>query len=141
VIILDTNVVSELMKPAPQTNVVKWLEEQPVLSLFTTFITEAEIFYGLALLPEGARKNALHQAIAGMFEEDFAGRVLPFDGPCAQVYARIAAGRRQLGRPISQFDALIAAIAQSRGAAVATRNSNDFEDCGIQVINPWNHQR
>lgn len=136
-IILDTNVLSELMKPTPQVHVVEWLARQPVSSLFTSFITEAEILYGLALLPEGARKNALQQAITGMFEEDFAGRILSFDGPSAQAYARIAAGRRQLGRPISQFDALIAAIALSRGAAVATRNSNDFEGCGIKVINPW----
>ena len=109
-----------------------------VIELFTTFVTVAEIRYGLALLSEGARKNALRQAIEGMFEEDFSGRILPFDGSAARVYAGIAAGRRQLGRPVSQFDALIAAIARSRAAAVATRNSNDFEDCGIQVINPWN---
>ncbi len=136
-IILDTNVLSELMKPDPLACVSHWVASQPVTSLFTTFVTEAEILYGLALLPDGARKAALTSAIEGMFEEDLAQRVLPFDGPAAHAYAKIAAHRRQLGQPISQFDALIAAIARSRGAIVATRNHRDFDNCGIQIINPW----
>ena len=105
-----------------------------VIELFTTFVTVAEIRYGLALLSEGARKNALKQAIEGMFEEDFSGRILPFDGSAARVYAGIAAGCRQPGRPVSQFDALIAAIARSRAAAVATRNSRGRRYPGYQSV-------
>jgi hypothetical protein len=137
VIVLDTNVLSELMKPAPDTRVVAWVALQPTSSLFTTFVSEAELRYGVALMPDGARKHALGEAVAGMFEEDFAGRVLPFDGPAAKAYAGIAADRRRLGRPISQFDALVASTARSRGAAVATRNRADFEHCGIAIVDPW----
>jgi len=88
-------------------------------------------------LPDGVRKTALQRSIKGLFEEDLAQRVLPFDGPATHAYAAIAAHRRQRGRPISQFDALIAAITRSRGATLATRNQRDFDNCGIAVINPW----
>jgi len=136
-IILDTNVLSELMKANPSTNVMGWTAAQPPSSLFTTTITQAEILYGLELLPDGVRREALADAVAGMFDKDFSGRVLSFDGPAAQAYAVIAAERRQAGRPIAQFDAQIAAITRSRGAAVATRNASDFKGCGIHVVNPW----
>jgi len=137
VIVLDTNVLSELMKPAPDGRVVAWVNAQSESSLFTTFVSEAEIRFGVALLPDGARKESLRQAVTGLFGQDLCGRVLPFDGSAARAYADIAANRRRLGRPISQFDALIAAIARSRGAAVATRNSDDFDDFGLTVIDPW----
>ena len=136
-ILLDTNVLSELMKANPSTNVMDWTSAQPPSSLFTTTITQAEILYGLELLPEGVRREALADAVASMFDEDFSGRVLSFDGSAAHAYAVIAAERRQRGRPIAQFDAQIAAIARSRGAAVATSNASGFKGCGIQVVNPW----
>lgn len=136
-IVLDTNVLSELMRPAPEARVVDWVASQPAASLYTTTITQAEVLYGLSLLPEGHRKLALETAVAGMFEEDFAGRILPFDGAAAQTYAVVAVARRRAGRPIAQFDAQIAAICRSRDAAIATRNGPDFTECGIAVLNPW----
>ncbi|NKB66160.1 MAG: PIN domain-containing protein [Candidatus Latescibacteria bacterium] len=136
-IVLDTNVLSELMRKSPNEPVVQWMDTQPDPSLFTTTVTQAEILYGVSLLPTGKRKQALAAAVDAMFEEDFKGRVLPFDGPAAAAYAGICADRVHLGRPISQFDAQIAAIACSRGAALATRNTPDFDACGIHVIDPW----
>jgi len=136
-IILDTNVLSELIKPAPDQNVVHWIGLKPVASLFTSTITKAEIFYGVALMPDNDRKKLLQATVTKMFDELFAGRVLPFDNEAAINYARIASDRRRTGRPISQFDAQIAAITRSREAKLATRNVSDFEGCGIAVINPW----
>jgi len=136
-IILDTNVLSELMRPSPSDDVVAWLSGQPQQSLFTTTVTEAEIRYGLALLPSGARRDALESAAEGLFAEDLAGRVLPFDRSAAAAYALIAADRRAAGRPIAQLDAQIAAIARSRRAGVATRNVTDFSGCGVHVLDPW----
>ena len=136
-IVLDTNVLSELMKQNSEPRVLGSVAAQPAASLFTSTITQAEILYGLALLPEGRRKSQLEGAVAGIFEEDFAGRVLPFDGAAAHAYAAVAAERRHAGQPISQFDAQIAAICRSRGAALATRNVADFAGCGIEVVDPW----
>ena len=135
--ILDTNVLSELVKPAPDPNVVNWIGQKPVASLFTSTITQAEIFYGVALIPDSDRKKLLLETVTKMFAELFAGRTLPFDTEAAINYARIASDRRRTGRPISQFDAQIAAITRSREAKLATRNVSDFEGCGIAVINPW----
>jgi len=137
VIVLDTNVLSELMRPAPSERVVRWVAAQPATSLYTTSITQAEILHGIMLLPSGRRRNALQTAAEAMFSEDFGGRVLPFGSDATHPYARIAAARRRGGRPISHFDAQIAAIARSAGAEIATRNVADYEACGIQVINPW----
>jgi predicted nucleic acid-binding protein len=137
VIILDTNVLSELLVSSPSPAVIDWLAEQGPASVFTTSITEAEILYGLRLLPEGRRRRELEAAISPIFSEDLAGRVLPFDREAADVYATIATRRRAAGRPISQFDAQIAAIALSRGASLATRNEADFENIGLAVVNPW----
>lgn len=136
-ILLDTNVLSELMRSAPETAVEQWLAGQPDASLFILAITEAELRYGAALLPNGKRRVALIAEIEGMLEEDFGGRVLPFDRLAAQAFAAIAADRRGADRPISQADAQIAAIAHSRGASLATRNVSDFDGCGVEVINPW----
>jgi hypothetical protein len=125
-IILDTNVLSELMKPKPDPTVVAWLGDQPATSLYTTSITQAEILYGLMLLPRSRRRTALEAAATSMFAEDFAERILGFGRDAAPGYAQIASGRRRTGRPISHFDAQIAAIARFMGAAIATRNTADW---------------
>lgn len=136
-IILDTNVVSELMRPSPSASVVRWVTLQPDASLCTTAITEAEILHGIMLMPPGKRRDRIQVAAEAMFSEDFARRVLPFGSDAARVYAPIAAVRRRAGRPISHFDAQIAAIGLSVRAAIATRNTADFEDCGVRLVNPW----
>jgi predicted nucleic acid-binding protein len=137
VIVLDTNVLSELMKATPADSVMRWVALQPATSLYTTSITQAEILHGVMLLSAGKRRNAFEAATQSMFNEDFAGRILPFGSDAAAAYARIAAARRRAGHPISHFDAQIAAIAHSAGAAVSTRNVSDFDGCGVKVINPW----
>jgi predicted nucleic acid-binding protein len=137
VILLDTNVVSELMKSAPAEAVVGWTAAQPVSSLYTTSITQAEVFHGILLLPSGKRRRAIEAAAQAMFSEEFEGRILAFGSEAALPYARIAADRRRAGRPISGFDAQIAAIARTVGAVIATRNVADFAECGVEVVNPW----
>ncbi len=136
-IILDTNVLSELMRPKPSPAVVAWVAEQSGPELCTTVVTEAEIFYGIELLAKGKRRNSLLEAAEAMFTEDLAGRVFSFESDAARMFSRIAAQRRALGRPISHADAQIAAIAQVRKAKLATRNADDFRDCGIDVVDPW----
>ncbi|HKY38694.1 MAG TPA: type II toxin-antitoxin system VapC family toxin [Polyangiaceae bacterium] len=136
-IVVDTNVLSELMRPKPAPSVVEWVGEQAATSLYTTTITQAEVLYGILLLPAGKRRTELLGAAEAMFREDFGARVLPFGTEAAALYARIAADRRRAGRPISHFDAQISAIARACGARVATRNVADFENCGVQLLNPW----
>ena len=136
-IILDTNVLSELLRPEPAEQVERWLAAQDGATVYFTTVGEAELRHGVALLPAGKRRNALSTAIEGLLEEDFRDRILPFDRPAARAYATIAAERRAAGRPISQFDCQIAAIARARGATVATRNSSDYQGCGIELIDPW----
>jgi predicted nucleic acid-binding protein len=138
VIVLDTNVLSETIRPVPDSGVMRWLEAEPPGSLFATAVTEAELLYGARLLPAGRRRQALEHALRQLFVEDFAGRMLSFDSAAADAFATIAAGRRRLGRPIATFDAQIAAIARAHGATVATRNVGDFEACGVRIVNPWN---
>jgi toxin FitB len=137
-IILDTNVLSELMRPKPSPRVAAWVAEQPATELFTTSITEAEIFSGIELLTKGKRREGLLAAAEAMFAEDLAGRIFGFESDAARGFSKIAAHRRALGRPISHADAQIAAIAHVRGAKLATRNVADFEDCGLDVVDPWN---
>jgi toxin FitB len=137
VIVLDTNVLSEALRRSPADSVSRWMKAQPATTLFTTTICEAEIFYGLALMPAGRRRTRLARAVTAIFEDAFADRILSFDSAAARAFAAIAAGRRRLGRPMSQLDAQIAAIVHSRGAAIATRNVDDFADCGIRVVSPW----
>lgn len=136
-IILDTNVLSEMMKQKPEPRVAAWMAARPRTSLFTTAITQAELLYGVALLPVGRRRDELRDAVHMLFDVDLAGYVLPFDSASARAFADIAAARRRSGLPISQADAQIAAIARSRDASVATRNISDFEGCGFVVHNPW----
>lgn len=136
-IILDTNIVSELLRPAPEPKVEAWLAAQDGGQVYLTAISEAELRYGVAILTDGKRRDALAEAIDAMLREDFRDRILPFDSAAAEAFATIAADRRGAGRPISQFDCQIAAIGRAQGATVATRNARDFEGCGIQVIDPW----
>ena len=135
-IVLDTNVISEVMREHPQAGVLAWIDRQAAGELCVAAITEAEIRTGIAILSEGSRKLGLLEAAERAFGELFAGRVLPFDSAAAQAYARIAADRRARGRPISQADCQIAATARSAGASLATRNVSDFDGCGIDVIDP-----
>lgn len=138
-IVLDTNVVSEALRTQSDGVVEAWFAARPSSSLFITTITQAELRYGLPLLPDGRRRNELTDAIHTILRDGFRGRGLPFDGPAAEAYATIAAGRRTQGRPISAVDAQIAAVARSRGAGVATRNVAEFDGCGIDLIDPWSH--
>jgi hypothetical protein len=136
-IILDTNVLSELMKPRPARRVLDWVAARPATSLYTTSITEAEILYGVLLLPDGKRRRELELAVDAMLREDLGGRILPFSSDAARSYARIAVDRRKSGHPITHPDAQIAAIARANDATLATRNVLDFEDCGLSIVDPW----
>lgn len=136
-IVLDTNVLSEVLKPTPSERVLGWLAAQEPATVFTTTITQAEVLHGVELLPPGKRRVRLSAAIEKIFAEEFQDRILHFDEDAARAFAKIVAARDAAGHPISQFDAMIAAVARSRRAAVATRNTVDFERCGIQIINPW----
>lgn len=136
-IVLDTNVISELMRPSPTRSVIQWIDARPSSSLYTTSIAQAEIFYGILLLPAGRRRSAIEAAARATFENEFEGRVLAFGPDAAEDYAKIAAKRRRAGRPIAHFDAQIAAIALAAGADLVTRNVADFEGVGVRVINPW----
>lgn len=136
-ILLDTNVVSELIRPTPDPRVEMWLSRQIASSIFLSAISEAELRYGVALLPMGRRRDRLTAEIENMLQEDFAGRLLPFDREAARAYAEIGVVRRAAGLPVHHADCQIAAIARSRNAGIATRNVKDFEGCGIDVINPW----
>jgi predicted nucleic acid-binding protein len=136
-IILDTNVLSEVIEPDPSPSVLAWLALPPPSTLYTTSITQAELLYGVELMPKGRRRSAVETSVRRMLAQDFAARILPFDSEAAEVFSQIAVSRRAMGRPISDADAQIAAIARSRGAALATRNIRDFEHCGIKVLDPW----
>lgn len=136
-ILLDTNVLSELMRSAPEKNVLEWIDSQPASELYISAITKAEIELGIALLPDGKQKNRLSTAAGLMFAE-FPDRCLAFDSTAASKYAVVVANRTQIGRPISVEDAQIAAIALTRPMTLATRNTSDFELIeGLQLINPW----
>jgi predicted nucleic acid-binding protein len=136
-IVLDTNVVSELMRPLPSDQVVGWTRSRAGAELFTTAITVAEIFYGIERLPRGKRRAAFEAAAEAILTDEFAGRVIGFDSHAARAFAKIAARRRAMGKPISQSDAQIAAIVQVCGATLATRNLPDFQECDIRLVDPW----
>jgi predicted nucleic acid-binding protein len=138
-ILLDTNVLSELMSPKPSPAVLGWMSKQRFADvLYISTVTLGEILYGIELLPAGKRRDGLWHEAEAMFQEDFGARILPFDDAAARFFAKIAAARRMRGRPISNPDAQIAATARVHGAALATRNTADFEGCGLTLINPWN---
>lgn len=136
-IVLDTNVVSELMREDAHPGVVAWVDQHPTDHVFLTAITTAELRYGIARLPDGRRRAGLEARLERMIEAGFADRILPFDDRAARHYAEIVAGRETRGQPISMADAEIAAICRSIGADLATRNTKDFSDTGITVVNPW----
>ena len=136
-LLLDTNVVSELLRPSPNPVVEGWVAARPAAELYFSAIGEAELLYGVAMLPAGQRKDALAAAIEGILREDFEDRILPFDSGAASAYANIAAAHRAAGRTVASADCQIAAIARSRGMAVATRDVKDFGDIGIEIVDPW----
>ena len=136
-IIIDTNVLSEFMRDVPNSIVMAWIAQQETSELFITTITQAEMYYGLALLPLGRRRNELERAVCQVFDQDFQQRILSFDSAAALAYGRLAALWRQSGKPISQADAQIAAIAQAQNAVLATRNIGDFGNCQLTLVNPW----
>lgn len=136
--LLDTNVLSEFMRPQPAEAVTAWLDRLPPEQAWVCAVSRAEIALGLALMPAGKRQAALARAAQAMFEEDFAGRCLPFDEQAALRYAAVVAQRMRAGRPISTEDAQMAAIALAHNLTLATRNVSDFEGIdGLKIINPW----
>lgn len=136
-IVLDTNVISELFKPSPDPTVTRWLDAQDEAGLHLTAMTAAELLEGALRLPAGARRSALIEAVATVLEIDFAERILPFSAEAALDYADLVTTRRRAGNPIGPQDALIAAIARYSGAALATRNTRDFAGVGLHLIDPW----
>lgn len=135
--LVDTHVLSELLRAAPDRQMLAWFTAQPAETLWVSAVTQAEMMLGARLLPAGKRRTALEVALRAMYGEDFVGRILPFDAAAVAPYVDIVAARRAAGRPISQFDAQIAAIARRHGAKLATRKVSDFEGCGVVVVNPW----
>lgn len=135
--LLDSNVVSELIRKVRNPDVTKWVAGLALEDLFFSAVGEAELRYGAALLPAGRRRRTLLTDIEDMLREAFEGRVLPFDQEAAREYADIAASRRSAGRPVALADCQIAAIARSRNMTVATRNVRDFENIGVDIIDPW----
>ena len=137
ILVLDTNVMSEMTRSVPDPTVAAWYLHQDSASLYTTAITKAEIFYGVELLPKGRRKQRLSEFARVGFEVELAGRILAFDEASAVHYAAIRGRKRSLGLTMSALDTQIAAIVMAHDAALVTRNTNDFKECGIDVINPW----
>lgn len=135
-VILDTNVISEALRPSPSQDVIRWLKSQHAANVHTTAITIAEILQGVEMLPAGRRRKALQNAVAQALSV-FDGKVLPFDFEAAAVYAKLAAQRQGQGRPLAPLDGMIAAIAHTHNATLATRNVKDFAGCGLRLINPW----
>jgi predicted nucleic acid-binding protein len=138
VIILDTNVTSELMRAQPDPAVTAWLAAQPPTELFSTVVTVAEISYELQRLPRGRRRRSLEQSYDSLFV-DMADHVLRFDVEAALLYGPLVATKERAGIAMDPMDAQIACIAACRGAMIATRNERDFADCGVRLVNPWRH--
>lgn len=136
-ILLDTNVLSELMRSKPDPRVLAWVDAQPANQLVICAITVAEILYGIARMPDGKRKQGLLDMASAMFDEDFAGNILPFNADAAVHYAEIAAESEARGRVIEMADAQIAAIGRLHDAVVATRNTRHFESLGVGLVDPW----
>jgi hypothetical protein len=137
VIVLDTNVISELVRPQPDQRVLGWLDSFPRVEVYLTAVTAAELRYGVARLPDGRRKSELAERVRRLTKEHFARRVLPFDDGAASYYAEIVASREARGSPISMADAQTAAICLRHGAALATRNTKDFVHIDVGIVDPW----
>jgi hypothetical protein len=135
--VLDTNVLSAVMGSQPVPRVAAWIAAQPEERLFTTAVCQAEILAGVEVMPDGRRRRGLEAAAKAIFADAFDGRILPFDETSAELYAEIFAARKRAGKPTATTDLMIAAIARAQGANMVTRNTADFEDCGLTVINPW----
>lgn len=135
--ILDTNVLSEVMREAPNAAVVAWLSLCPADAMLTTAVSQAEILYGVHRLPEDARRARLPAAAIELFDTTFAGRILAFDERAASHHADIQIARERAGRPVSSEDGMIAAIARAHDMSVLTRDERGFADCGVKVVNPW----
>ena len=136
-IILDTNVVSELMRSAPESRVLRWLASQAAEDLHVTAVTMAEILYGIDLISASRRRDVVRGGAEKMFEDVFADRILTFEDRAARAFSQIASARRRQGKPMSEFDAQIAAITRVHAATLATRNPYVFEGCGVRLVNPW----
>ena len=139
--VIDTNVASELMRPAPTASVTGWIAEHDADEMYLTAVSEAELLFGVAILPAGRRRYALEAAMSRWLYLGFVERILPFDSAAAQAYREIAAIRREAGRPIGEADCQIAAISRSRDAALVTRNVRDFEGADVEVVDPWTDGR
>ena len=138
-IVLDTNVISEVFKPAPDGQVLAWMARQSGEALFTTAITRGELLFGVHRMPEVRRKQSLMHGLLRILDERLAGRILSYDDRAADAHVTIAVARRMQGLRASQSDEMIAGIARAHGASLATRNVRDFEECGITLIDPWAH--
>ena len=135
--VMDTNVASELMRAEPTPAVSAWVAKRDAREMYLTAVTEAELRYGVAIMPAGRRRNALEAAMTRWLDRGFGERILPFDSAAARAYAEIAAERRRAGRPIGEADCQIAAVSRSRNAILVTRNVRDFEGTGVDVVDPW----
>lgn len=136
-IVLDTNVISELMRPRPDERVVHWVDQFHYGEVFITAVTASELRYGVDRLPDGQGKELLSARVNDLLNEDFDEQIMPFDHLAAEHYAQIAVTREDLGRPIAMADAQIAATCRRYGASLATRNAKDFADTGVTVLDPW----
>ena len=134
---IDTNVASELMRPEPTPAVSAWIAERDAQEMYLTAVSEAELRYGVAIMPAGKRRSAMEAAMTRWLDQGFRDRILPFDSAAARAYAEIAADRRHAGRPIGEADCQIAAICRCRSAVLVTRNLRDFQRTGIDVVDPW----
>ena len=136
--VLDTNVLSEIMKSRPEPNVAGWVARQPRRLIFTTVVCKAEVLAGIAMMPVGRRRRDLEDVARNLFETGFRGRILPFEDVATPVFAQISTARRLAGRTISVTDSIIAAITKTRGATIVTRDFGGFELTGVPIIDPWN---
>lgn len=136
-ILVDTNVISETLRQQPDPAVVRWMDAQLIETLYLSAVTVAELRYGIAVLPEGRRRQVLHSGLEQSVLPLFEGRILPFDGATAESYAELMAAARRRGRGVSAADGYIAATAHAAGLMVATRDTSPFEAVGLAVVNPW----
>ena len=138
-IIIDTNIISEFMTSPPANSVLEWLNCQDSLSLYLTTISIAEIGFGLRIMPPGKRRRLLEERFEKFLATAFESRILSFDESAARKYGEVKGHRKEIGRPLSDLDGQIAAIARAKGFAIATRNTKDFEACEVELINPFDH--